>query len=263
MTLRRHRLQHVFPGNPLPCGLHRHAVACGSISWFSAGAVLTTLMLLSFVADVGRAADKSPPRKDAPAKDAQAEAIRWIDNFAKDQVLFSKKDVERLRKEVAEFTPEEAQAWLERTQEVREALDSTDWLRNRLWLKDFLEVQAIYSDEQIAEFREEAKQAARESPKKFKQMLAEIDKERKKLLGGAATDAQLREQQLHLVNAYRQQEAAARQAALKAAAKQPRSGTSNKKPAPPNKTARRTRPLIDSMDAARWTIMRDLWGPLR
>jgi hypothetical protein len=206
-----------------------------------------------------RADDRAAASRSAGGQGAQAAALRWIDKFSKNQVLFSPEDVARLRKKVAEYNPEEAAAWLERTQEVRDALDNIEWKETNLWLSEFLRVQAIYSDEQLAEFRAEAKQTAQESPEKFQELLAEIEQARRKLARGARTDADKRRQQLDLVDAYRQEQVAAREAARKSAAERPAPSTANPAPAPRPKEYREVRPLIESMDAARWTIMQSFW----
>jgi len=71
------------------------------------------------------------------------EAIQWLDHVATQQMLFSDKEVDRIRRKLARSTPEQAREWLEKTRTLRVALDSPRWQKTREWLRQFLEVQAI------------------------------------------------------------------------------------------------------------------------
>lgn len=195
---------------------------------------------------------------DADAADAKVTALKWIDSYREAQVLFHKEDMDRLHKKLATATPEQAAGWLKETKDIRNALDSQEWQETRVWLKEFLKVQAIYTKEQIEHFREEAKEAAKKSPEKFKELLMDVENKRAKLISGAATSARLRQQKLAVAEAYRKEEAAARDAARIAAAKQAEVRSA---PQSVQKRPERQRPpqLIDSLDVARWSVMRGFW----
>ena len=60
-------------------------------------------------------------------------------------------DIERLRKEIKAKSPEEALEWWNKSAKIRATLESDEWGDTRKWLKEFLKVQAIYTDEQIDE----------------------------------------------------------------------------------------------------------------
>ena len=57
-------------------------------------------------------------------------------------------------------TNKEAEEWLERTAKTRGVLDSPKWLDMQRYLKEFLKVQAIYSEKQIDEFRGEGQRGS-------------------------------------------------------------------------------------------------------
>ena len=162
---------------------------------------------------------------------------------------------------MADDTPEEAARWWEKTAKIREALDSDQWKDTREWLREFLRVQAIYSDEQVDEFREEAKLAAeKESPTEFKEILAEIQRRRANLRQASASDEAMRKQKLSVVQAFRKEEAASRLAADKARMAAGAARPTTTQPAVQPRAPRYSRPpLVDSLDAARWGVMRGFW----
>jgi hypothetical protein len=224
--------------------------------------VMLFLIAPFVVAAWGEAGANDSAADSAAAQTGQekTEALAWLDGYRKVQVLFNNKDLERLREEIAASTPDEAKQWLEETKEIRAALDSPEWKTTREWLREFLRVQAIYTDEQIAQFRKEAKEAAEKSPEKFQTLLADVEEKRASLARGAANDRQLRQQMLDISRAYRQDQFAQREAVRRQAA-QFGSGAASSHSAP---VPRKTRvgpppPLVDSLDVARWSVMQNFW----
>ena len=195
---------------------------------------------------------------DAARADYRDEALKWLDAYRKVQVLFNDKDIAKLRDKLADATEEQAQMWLDDTKEIRAALDSREWKETRNWLDDFLKVQAIYSDEEINEFRQRARDTAEESPEKFIDLLLDVEQKRAGLVGGAANSARIREHQLEINQQFRQEAANARAAARKAAARSSAASTSNQ-PNIQRRERRRAPTLVDSMDVARWSVMRGFW----
>lgn len=199
------------------------------------------------------------PTKDESSGVDKKQVLAWFDNYAEKQVLFHDDDIARLRKELADDTPEEAAKWWSKTAKIRAALDSKEWSDTREWLREFLKVQAIYSDEQIAEFQKEATEAVKkESPKEFTEILADVERRRSNLRQASANDAELRKQKLSVVEAFHQEEAASRLAADRArAAAAP--AASSQQPVQPRSPRYSRPPLINSLDAARWSVMRGFW----
>jgi hypothetical protein len=198
--------------------------------------------------------------QERPSVDYRQQALKWIDTFSTQQVLFHRDDMARVRKEIEAANDAEAKQWWEETAEVRAALDGPKWKETQRWLKEFLKVQAIYSDEQIAQFRDEASSAVKTSPAEFLALLDSIEAERQRLISGAASSARLRDQQLAIVSAYRRENVQQRDAARFATE---RTGT-----IAPRTVVRRDvygappPPLVNSIDAVRWTLMGRLWRQL-
>ena len=199
------------------------------------------------------AADDS---KDGRAK---AQALKWIDRFATVQVLFSVGDVKRLRKKVAKMTETEAAAWWDKSATHRELVESADWQETRRWLREFLRVQAIYSDEQVEYFQSEAFTKAEQSSRSLKEVMDEITTKRKELVAGHRSSEQMRQQQLEYRQAYLQDQVAARESAMKASAQRSASHPQSQQPVVQREKRRRTPPLVSSLDVARWTMMRNFW----
>ena len=189
--------------------------------------------------------------------------LKWLDAYRKKQVLFHDEDIARLRKDLADDTADEARRWWARTAEIRAALDSTEWELTREWLREFLRVQAIYSDQEIDEFRNEATTTVQEgTPKEFKEILADIERRRTRLRQGSANARELRESQLEVVQAFRKEEASARLAADRsraAAAASFNTNTAGQQNVRPRAPRYSRPPIVTSLDAARWSVMRGFW----
>lgn len=191
------------------------------------------------------------------ADDPKAEALKWIDSYRKVQVMFHDKDIERVRKKLEEATPEKAAEWLKETEELRTALDSKEWKETRDWLKEFLKVQAIYSDKQIEAFRDKAAKTATEAPRKMTELLAELEAKRREMVGSAKSSAQLREQQVQINEAYRQQQVAERDAIRREKAEEFAAADPGPGPQVKRRSYQSPPPLVDSLDVARWSVMRN------
>ena len=84
----------------------------------------------------------------------------------------------------------------------------------------------------------------------------DVEKKRLDFAKGAASSAREREQQAELAQAYRKEQASARDTARLAAAKQT---TQNPAPGVPRREYVRPPSLITSVDVARWSAMRGFW----
>ncbi|NQU24633.1 MAG: hypothetical protein HQ567_25400 [Candidatus Nealsonbacteria bacterium] len=203
---------------------------------------------------------QSVPAAAAPTDGAaKAQALKWIDRFATAQVLFSPGDVKRLREKVAKMTETEAAAWWTKSATHRELFDSEQWQETRKWLREFLKVQAIYSDEQVEYFQSEAFTKAEDSSRSLKEVMDEITAERQKLAAGSRSSAQMRQQQLDYRQAYLQDQVSAREAAMKASAARSASRPQPQTPVVQRGERTPTPPLVSSLDVARWSTMRNLW----
>jgi len=194
--------------------------------------------------------------EDAKPAEVKQQALAWLDEFAKEEVLFSQKDLEKLRAKVASMSDEEAAAWWKKSAQERELLDSEQWQETRDWLREFLKVQAIYSDEQIRYFQSEAFAKAVKSPRELKDIMAEITARRKALAAGARQSAQTRAQLVATIEAFTQEQVQARAARVAQTPPLP------SVPAPAivrQPEAPYNEPLVTSLDVARWSVLRSIF----
>lgn len=215
---------------------------------------IATLSLLMITGSLSPAMALMPV---APEKQKE-EALAWLDRFARVQVLFHVDDVKKLRERVAAMSPEAAAAWWEKTAPQRKVLSSAEWRDTERWLREFLEVQAKYSDDDIRYFQSEAAAMAKESAASLQEVLDRITQARRKLVGGAQVSEQTRKMQLAANQAYQQQQVRQREESLRKASSQP-AATFPTPPSPRQYPARYSDPLIDSLDVARWTVLQQLF----
>lgn len=193
---------------------------------------------------------------DEPSE-VQKKALAWLDDFAVQQVLFSPKDVEKLREKVAKMSPEEAVKWWDESAEERKLFEDPEWKKTRDWLKEFLKVQAIYSDEQIRYFQSEAFAKAKEGARPLAEVMDELTERRKELTTSARQSADIRKQLVASTEAYHQ-EAVREREFLLANAPRPTAPPVTS-PIRNDSPVRYNRPLVTSLDVARWSIMQQLF----
>lgn len=192
------------------------------------------------------------------AQRTKEEALRWLESFARYQVLFHPDDVKKLQQRVEAMTPQEAAQWWERTAPQRNLLTSPEWSETEEWLRKFLRVQAKYSDEEIREHQTVAAEKAKESASSLKEVLERVSQARRKLVAGAQGAEETRQLQLAANEAYRQEEVRQREVARRHAQTRPAPSPAAP-PAPRPDRSRYNEPLIDSLDVARWSILREIF----
>ncbi len=220
----------------------------------SRGLPVATLSLLVITEIVSPALAQTP----ASAEKQKEEALVWLDRYAQSQVLFHTEDVKKLRDRVAAMSPEDAAAWWKKSEPQRQMLTSSQWRETERWLREFLEVQAKYSDEEIRYFQSEAAIKAKESPASLQEVLDRITQARRRLISGAQVSEENRKMQLAANQAFQQQQVRQREEALRQARAQP-AATFPAPPAPRQYPDRYSAPLIDSLDVARWTVLQQLF----
>lgn len=89
-----------------------------------------------------------------PANSPRVLAITWLDKFAKEQTLLAKQDVKSMRQAILTMPQAELTDWLHATAPLRKAMDTDEWQQTNRWLAEFWKVQAIYTDQQIANFHQ-------------------------------------------------------------------------------------------------------------
>jgi hypothetical protein len=199
------------------------------------------------------------PKPSPPTEQTKQEALAWLTSFSRYQVLFHADDVKKLKERVEAMTPEEAAKWWDRTAPQRKVLASPEWAETENWLRQFLDVQARYSDEEIRARQKEAAEQAKESAGSLQEVLDRITKARRALVGGAQAAQQTRELQLAANQSFRQEEVRQREAARARAAAAPTPAPGRAPPARPSGPTRFNEPLINSLDVARWAVLREIY----
>lgn len=86
--------------------------------------------------------------------EVRVEALRWLDDYVSRQSLFADTDLQELRRRLQTLPPAAIHRWLDQTSELRERLVSEEWTAMDRWLAQFLAAQAIYSESELASFRQ-------------------------------------------------------------------------------------------------------------
>lgn len=191
------------------------------------------------------------------ATDDQRSALLWLDRFAKEQVLFHEEDVKKLRAKVAAMSPDEASRWWKEHAAHRDALDNPRWQETQNWLREFLRVQARYSDEEIRNFQSEAFAKGRESAESLSGVLEKLIQYRQQFRAAAQGSAAVQQLQLEANQAFRQEQVRQREARWNRPAAQ--FNSVQPAPPPPRTANPPPPPLIDALDVARWTVLNQVF----
>jgi len=220
--------------------------------------ICRSLLVIALVLSSAALMKAQPTAPSPPTERTKQDALMWLASFARYQVLFHAADVKKLQARVEAMTPAEAAKWWDQTAPQRKVLASPEWDETEKWLRQFLRVQAKYSDEEIRARQKEAADKAKESAKSLQEVLERITQTRRKLVGGAQADQETRKLQLAANQAFRQEEVRQREAARDRARAAPPPAPAAAPPAQPTRT-RYNEPLIDSLDVARRAILRELY----
>ena len=123
------------------------------------------------------------------------EVLDWLDIHVGDQQLLKPEDFKALFNKVGSMSDAEVQEWLAETRQLRKALQSQAWRETRAWLREFLAVQAMYSDEEIDEFKT---QAANMSPTELLDAMRHIRRKHQSLISMHAASERIRRTNLRL-----------------------------------------------------------------
>ena len=151
--------------------------------------------------------------QDFDAERARRELLEWLDSYLRVELLFKKEDLRALRDKIGKMSDKELFDWLERTEEVRAALDSDEWRETREWLRDFLPAQAYYSQEDLDKMRQDA---AKMSPDELMQLLEKIRNKHRQLTRMRQASDVERQASLTLQQNLARQQAQAQAAAARA-----------------------------------------------
>jgi hypothetical protein len=218
--------------------------------------------LLCCVSVAAVPAHAQTPRNSQPSQqDLRREALDWLDQYLTNQVLLKREDMTKIRQTVSQMSPSQLEDWLTKTQELRAYLESDAWQDTNNWLREFLRVQAIYSDEEIEELKEKIAAA---DPAELLEILEDIQRKHSSLRSMHRASDQNRSASLKARDAtIKQQQAAAKAARKSSGGSRPlfgnsQGGAANKYTA--SKGYRPPRPLITSRQVARGVVARQVYG---
>ncbi len=194
---------------------------------------------------------------DADIIQAKKDALEWLTTYLHSSVLLDQKTIDQVRNTVLHMTPDQLRQWLRNTEQLRAYVQSDSWQATRRWLHQFLHVQAIYSDKELAEFRKKIESA---DPKQLMEIMQRIQAKQ-------ATMSWMHQASAVNKQAKLQAQKATLKANSKAAARRrpssgsrplfgsasPKAGKANSKSGS-YKGYRVPGPLIDSREAARWSV---------
>ena len=81
--------------------------------------------------------------------------LRWLDQYLTESDLLRKEDMNRIKVAVEQLTPSQLELWLGQTKDLRDFVESPKWQDTKVWLREFMRVQKMYSDAEIAKLRTE------------------------------------------------------------------------------------------------------------
>ncbi len=136
-------------------------------------------VMIFTICHLGVPAAAYQPSGERTSEEQRQTALDWIDRYLSETVLFKRDDVEAYREKIKRMTPAEMGQRTEKTHDVRAILESKEWQTTDAWLKDFLKVQAIYSQEEIDAFQAEAASATSDD---LIEMLKDIEQRHKQLI---------------------------------------------------------------------------------
>jgi hypothetical protein len=238
----------------------RHRASAKTICLLSAPILLATTLAWS---PVGSAYGQAPTQDLADANlsdpDRQRETLDWLDTYMTGSDLMSRDDVAKIRAAVVQMSPSQLERWLKQTRDLRAYVESPQWQDTKKWLNGFLKVQAIYSDKEIQEFRQQLFDA---DPEQMLAMLQRIQAKHESMVWMHQAAGKSRETDLQARNAMVARQDAANNAARTAAATQSAlfGNVGN--------FARSSKPdsgysipgaLINSRTMAQWTVFQGMW----
>jgi hypothetical protein len=188
--------------------------------------------------------------------------LLWLDSFLTESNLLRQEDISKIREAVSQMSPSQLREWLEQTKQLREYVESEQWQETKQWLREFLRVQAVYSDEELQKLRDEIVQADAD------QMLAILKRIQAKhdaLVWMHQAAQRNRQVEVAERDAHVAQQSAAADAARASAAAVGGplygGGAAGGGARRPSVGYTVPRPLIDSREMSRAAVWSELWGP--
>ncbi|MHB8957273.1 MAG: hypothetical protein ACYC4U_30280 [Pirellulaceae bacterium] len=246
-------MRHAFIYFNVPAGIFRR---------LSRAILISTALILAgsmVSAAHGQAADQDLADANVSDPERQQETLDWLDKYMTDSALMRAEEVAKIRTAITQMTPSQLERWLGQTRQLREYVESPQWQETRKWLQGFLKVQAIYSDQEIQQFREQLFNADAEQ---MLAMLQRIQAKHESMVWMHQASDKSRQLDVKARNAsVARQDAATKTARTAAARSNPLFGSAGNasRGAKPNSGYRIPGPLIDSRTVAQWSVFRGIW----
>lgn len=90
-----------------------------------------------------------------PIQERRDITLQWLDHYLTESALLRREDMDKIRAAVEQMSPSQLEQWLGQTKDLREFVESEKWQDTKVWLREFLRVQKMYSDQEIEKLRTE------------------------------------------------------------------------------------------------------------
>ncbi len=200
---------------------------------------------------------------DANLNDAERRetTLLWLNTFLSESELLRQEDMAKIRQAVAQMSPSQLAQWLEQTKQLRQYVEGEKWQETKRWLREFMRVQAIYSDKELQKLRDQIVQA---NANQMLAILKRIQAKHDSLVWMHQAAERNRQVEVDERDAYVAQQAAAAQAARGVpvpSAPLYGAGMAGGSGQKPGKGYMVPSPLINSREMARAAVWSELWGP--
>jgi hypothetical protein len=131
--------------------------ACRRVAFFAARRsvsgvmplVVVTLTLFGGLTAWGQIADDP----SLPVQERRDITLDWLDRYLTESDLLRQEDMDKIRTAVMQMSPSQLEQWLTQTKDLRVYVESEKWQKTKKWLREFLRVQAVYSNAEIQQLR--------------------------------------------------------------------------------------------------------------
>ena len=103
---------------------------------------------------LSKATSKVVPDSEVQLRAERTEARTWLGELKNRQVLFEADVLDELQEVLQRLPDKDFQAWQVESELLRKGFDTPEWKATEQWLKDFLKVQAFYTDEELLKFQQ-------------------------------------------------------------------------------------------------------------
>ncbi|MHB8957272.1 MAG: hypothetical protein ACYC4U_30275 [Pirellulaceae bacterium] len=198
-----------------------------------------------------------------PVQERRDITLQWLDRYLTESDLLRREDMDKIRAAVMQMSPSQLEQWLAQTKDLRAYVEGEKWQETKKWLREFLRVQAMYSDSEINRLRNDLINAdAQQMLAIMKRIQSKHDslvwmheaseKSRQIAIRARDEDVAIQAAARAATNAARESDAAAASAPTAGVAKSTRNRQGYVVP----------RALIDSREVAQVQAWSEAWGPM-